>query len=254
MRRCAVSADTGRNYALNPWNATEVLKEALRGLGDAYAYFVTHELESRRLRRHLRSKVGPLLVSVGSGRTVPDGWIGFDRKSGEGVWGIDLRRPLPLKDDSVDGILSEHMLEHFYLNDIEVMLTDWFRVLKPGGRVRIACPDARTVGNILLDTNVSIVAQQRELESRVHKWDTADGLFECRMANRLSHQFGEHVALLTPAWTKRLLENAGFHSIKEMHVTESAYFDGTPTTHFTKFPRTEFEVFCLEAVKSSESD
>jgi len=45
------------------------------------------------------------------------------------------------KDNSVDLIYACHLLEHFRRNQIENVLKEWYRVLKPGGILRLAVPD-----------------------------------------------------------------------------------------------------------------
>jgi hypothetical protein len=49
--------------------------------------------------------------------------------------------PLPFADNSVDEIRASHVLEHFPYRQLEAVLVDWVRALKPGGRLRIAVPD-----------------------------------------------------------------------------------------------------------------
>ena len=43
--------------------------------------------------------------------------------------------------DSVELLYACHLLEHFGRNEIDAVLTEWLRVLKPGGVLRIAVPD-----------------------------------------------------------------------------------------------------------------
>lgn len=53
----------------------------------------------------------------------------------------DLRRHIPLPDESVTRILSEHFLEHVDEQAIATVLRECYRLLKPGGLARIAVPD-----------------------------------------------------------------------------------------------------------------
>jgi predicted SAM-dependent methyltransferase len=48
-------------------------------------------------------------------------------------------------DSSVDLIYASHLLEHFGRYEVELVLREWFRVLKPGGVIRIAVPDFAAV-------------------------------------------------------------------------------------------------------------
>ena len=62
---------------------------------------------------------------------VPDGW----------AVGHDLRKPLPLPDNSVSRIITEDFVEHIRPEEIGRLLVECHRLLKPGGHLRIACPD-----------------------------------------------------------------------------------------------------------------
>ena len=54
----------------------------------------------------------------------------------------DITKPLPLADESLKGVYSEHVLEHLPFQMIPWILKDWSRVLEPGGVLRILVPDA----------------------------------------------------------------------------------------------------------------
>ncbi len=58
---------------------------------------------------------------------------------------LDRRGPVDkldyIPDDSVELIYACHLLEHFGRKEVDDVLTEWFRVLKPGGVLRIAVPD-----------------------------------------------------------------------------------------------------------------
>ncbi len=48
---------------------------------------------------------------------------------------------LPYPDNSVDEIKAFHIIEHFHFFDVKSLLEEWFRVLKPGGRLYLETPD-----------------------------------------------------------------------------------------------------------------
>lgn len=48
---------------------------------------------------------------------------------------------LPYPDNSVDEIKAFHIIEHFHFFEVKDVLNEWFRVLKPGGRLYLETPD-----------------------------------------------------------------------------------------------------------------
>ena len=84
----------------------------------------------------------PLLIHPGCQNVRKEGWVNVDL----GGYPVELRwnllRPLPFREGSVDAVFHEHLLEHFSISDGLVLATDWHRVLKSGGILRIGVPDA----------------------------------------------------------------------------------------------------------------
>jgi predicted SAM-dependent methyltransferase len=54
---------------------------------------------------------------------------------------LDVRKGLPFSDGNVQYIYSSHTFEHFSYEDSLALSKECFRVLKPGGAIRIAVPD-----------------------------------------------------------------------------------------------------------------
>jgi hypothetical protein len=75
-----------------------------------------------------------LKLNIGAGSTRIEGWTPIDRDLGTEAY------PLPYEDNSVDEIRASHILEHFSFRDAIEAVKEWARVLKPGGRIRIAVP------------------------------------------------------------------------------------------------------------------
>jgi predicted SAM-dependent methyltransferase len=55
----------------------------------------------------------------------------------------DLRGGIPLPSATLQGVFTEHCLEHISYDDCQAVLREIRRVLKPGGTARIVVPDAQ---------------------------------------------------------------------------------------------------------------
>jgi len=81
-------------------------------------------------------------------------WINTDIRTDAGFkvdehW--DFLKPIPLEDNSVDFILAWHVIEHMPMQDVSNILKDWYRVLKTGGRLFIACPDMESIAHHIIN-------------------------------------------------------------------------------------------------------
>ena len=82
-----------------------------------------------------------LNLNLGSGTSRKQDYLSIDLYTPEADVMIDLTRPLPFDDESVDNIYASHVVEHFSRDEWESIRKDWVRVLKPGGAIEIRCPD-----------------------------------------------------------------------------------------------------------------
>lgn len=91
--------------------------------------------------RYINSK--DLLVNVASGPYGRRGWINIDAQIKTGVNCLyDCRKRLPFQDNSVKGIFCEHFFEHLdYTEEVPYFISECYRVLQPGGVVRLIVPD-----------------------------------------------------------------------------------------------------------------
>lgn len=178
-----------------------LLRKALREL--------TPPIIARLLRRSLGrphprafpvdvSAMSPLL-HLGCGPCVLPGWINLDTEQGiPGVVSWDLRRELPLRDQSIEAVYSEHFIEHLSLEDARRLLRECARVMKPGALIRLSTPDL-----------AFLVEAYRA--SRLHEWQDVDWLpaSAADLMNEGMRSWG-HRYLHDEASLCRLLASAGF--------------------------------------------
>lgn len=73
-------------------------------------------------------------------------WTNLDFVSrGENVIAHNLVNGIPFEDESFDLVYHSHVLEHFSKEDGNKFIKECFRVLKPGGIIRIAVPDLEQI-------------------------------------------------------------------------------------------------------------
>lgn len=97
------------------------------------------------VERYLSESSAPRL-HVGAGPVQLDGWLDSDLIAGD-IY-LDLTRPFPLPAGRFRFVFGEHVIEHLTETQGLQMLQECFRVLEPGGVVRITTPDLRKLISI----------------------------------------------------------------------------------------------------------
>ena len=87
-----------------------------------------------------RGRTG-LKLNLGSGGKLKDGYLNIDFHP-KAELRLDLRRRIPLPDDSCEVIFSEHFLEHLeYPEEADAHVLDCRRLLAAGGTLKLSVPD-----------------------------------------------------------------------------------------------------------------
>lgn len=98
-------------------------------------------VQKRKARKFAKSN-DTVKLNLGCGTLPLDGWCNMDLYGlpADVYWNITKK--LPFKDNSVDAIFHEHVMEHIDAWDGYHFIKDSYRALKPGGILRIVMPDA----------------------------------------------------------------------------------------------------------------
>ena len=113
--------------------------------------FVTHLLtgilkfnlwRKWKVKKYLRNTQEPKL-QIGSGTNPLHDWLNTGvsvRECWTGVY-MDAGKPFSLPDDTFYYVFAEHLFEHLTYSQALNLLKESYRVLKPGGVIRLATPD-----------------------------------------------------------------------------------------------------------------
>jgi len=83
-----------------------------------------------------------LNVACGGTFIQNNSWTNIDFTShSPSIKKADILNGLPYKDNSFDVIYSSHFIEHIPIEQIESFLDDVYRILRPGGIIRLVTPD-----------------------------------------------------------------------------------------------------------------
>ena len=164
-----------------------------------------------RNRSKIRILNEPVLMDVGAGTNYREGWIHVDfflirnpfklhkgksKKTPEVQ--MDLRFPFKCTDAQIDGIYSSHTLEHFSYAEANQLLKEFFRMLKPGGWLRLIVPDLETYIEFYLGKNNDLPYKSG-----------------CEAIASLTQEWG-HKSVWDYARLSKQLESQGFSEVKKL--------------------------------------
>lgn len=131
-----------REALTDPAGVEAKLRECQRRIGRWYSTFACGNEWARVLGDTAQR---PLRLNLGCGDKILQGYVNVDvvqSRAGKKPDVIcDLHDLAPFADNSADEILSVHVVEHFWRWEIRDVLREWIRVLKPGGRMIVECPN-----------------------------------------------------------------------------------------------------------------
>ena len=175
----------------------------------------------RRYRAYLRQHATRKL-QIGAGANLLAGWLNttlypFTR----GTVFLDASRPFPLPDASIDLVFSEHTIEHLEYDEAAFMLGECHRILRSGGRIRIATPDLARI--VALYTQPEAPDQARYIRWIMDNFRPKIG--EDSPAHVINQSFHgwRHKFIFDEVTLRAALLAAGFRDVRRYAAGQSDY-------------------------------
>ena len=124
------------------------------------------------------------LLNLGCGAHYHRDWVNVDfRLNSPEVMPYNLLgRSLPFRSDVFDAVYHSHLLEHFPKRYAPIFLQECFRVLKPGGVIRIAVPDLERIAQLYLEL-LERASQGDQAAQQQYEWIMLE-MFDQMVRNR----------------------------------------------------------------------
>jgi predicted SAM-dependent methyltransferase len=177
--------------------------------GQVLATRMVMPLTARWLVRKTGSNDTETRLQFGCGSRRLSGWVNIDLlgSSADFVW--DLRRPVPLPNNSVSAVYHEHFLEHLPFDSAVQSLQDAYRLLRPGGILRLAVPDFRRYCEDYVEPNGFLDLLKPDRPTR------------CIAVNEILYWYG-HRSMWDAETLTLLLTELGFDGVRQCRFEESA--------------------------------
>ena len=120
-----------------------------------FALGAAKKLSSRRdIARYLKGSRNPK-INIGSQTNYIDGWLNVDLFPFPRHVYMDVSKPWPVPDNVMTAALCEHMIEHVPKDAGRNVLTEAFRTMAPGAKIRVVTPNQVSFARMSLRFQVS---------------------------------------------------------------------------------------------------
>lgn len=158
-------------------------------------------------------------LQVGAGGRNIKGWLNTDLEPMPGEVFLDAGAQFPFPDKTFKYIYAEQLIEHLTYGQALMFVRESFRVLQPGGRIRLTTPDLLLLIALYTETKTPLQQKVLDVEDKFNGFPKTVRR-ETAWFNMLNHRWG-HQFLYDPESLKMTLETAGFTTVTPVKLGES---------------------------------
>lgn len=158
---------------------------------------------------------GDVRLHVGAGSTRLDGWLNTDILPTSPLF-LDATHRFPIRGNSVLFIFNEHFIEHVPRHRALAFLKESFRVLQPGGVLRISTEDVEALVRAYINhpRHVRLLNERNRRRGYQYTYYPVDILNKAFLED-------DHVCLYDTQTLEQMLSSVGFRDITRCKVGES---------------------------------
>lgn len=184
--------------------AVKVAKSAVRCL----SLTIRPLMVARYIKEHAVRK-----LQIGAHVCALPGWLNTDLypQSVTDV-SLDATKTFPLPDESFDYVFSEHQLEHISYSEGVEMLGECRRILRPGGKIRLAVPSLDRLVELVKPTRTDLQERYIRYSSQFF-WPSVQNPGPCFAFNSAFMYWG-HKFIYDKATLRYTLEATGFMQVQ----------------------------------------
>ncbi|MBI5401666.1 methyltransferase domain-containing protein [Candidatus Wolfebacteria bacterium] len=161
----------------------------------------------------------------------------------------DVRKKFLFENNCFSAVYSSHLLEHLYLEEAKELLAECFRILEPGGVLRIVVPDFKTIIKEYDNLEKSNFSNAADIISKkIFIWESKpyhkNPIYKIYDA---VNDFHSHKWMYDAESLIEYFKTAGFESAKEMKFLESRISDIEEVESASRV--LNGEGICIEGIK-----
>jgi len=150
-------------------------------------------------------------LHLACGQNILEGWSNIDLIQDKRIIQLNLIKPLPINNDSIRYIFSEHFIEHITRDEALRLIKECYRIMKKNAVIRITTPNLK-----------KLITEYKS--GKLYEWENVGWIPDtsCKMMNEGMRAWG-HQFVYDEEELKLLFQEAGFENIQLVGLGKSKY-------------------------------
>jgi len=195
---------------------------------------------NKAFKKYLSANNGPKL-QLGAGLNELPGWFNTDYFERPAIFFLDVTKRFPFPNDTFDWVFSEHHIEHITYKQAQLMLAEAYRVMSPGGYIKITTPDLEKYIRSYAEGRIESPLIKEHVRHWIYsgfayasEYKPVGENFEAHFINDIFLNY-EHRFIYDQRALKELLEKVGFTVVDKTAIKENDF--NNIETHTSDFDR-----------------